>query len=570
MLKLILAGIIAAGLLCSGWVVLGTNIWGRPISDVVPPTNNQGLFYNATTKTWGYALPPYGGTGNVTVSIVGGGATVNGGSSVYGYDFSFNFPADQADAIASLRSIGAGAGQVVAGADARLTNKRAPTIPSETAGDTMYFDGSGWARVAKGTTGQLLQQGASAPFWVSAGPSGNVTVTPGANITVNGGTSPVYGSNFTLAATGVSGLTQYQVPMGSSTGSVTDSTLTVSGTLNTQYTVSNYNPAFTLENTFDLNQASFYLKNYGYRSLGGLVLTDASLGGQFNLRLFQRLAGASALRLQTGSNDPTNIGAPIEFFTGMDFSNWNDTAKRRMQLDSSGNVTVTLQDAGDRFAIADSTGARKLTVDPSGNVTAAGQVTGSNLPPMTGETGKFLNAAGGFSTPPSGGSGNVTITGTGITVNGGASAYGDDFILVVTSAPLTAHAASHRPGGTDTLSDTYAVTTRSLTAGTGLVGGGDFSVNRTLAVDSSAITPTWPNVQGKPTTFPPVIGSGAGDAVAGNDSRLTNARAPTAHAANHRPGGSDTLSDTFVVTTRSLSTDSYLSGGGDWSAQANG
>lgn len=41
---------------------------------------------------------------------------------------------------------------------------------------------------------------------------------------------------------------------------------------------------------------------------------------------------------------------------------------------------------------------------------------------------------------------------------------------------------------------------------------------------------SWANISGKPSTFPPTIGSGAGDAVAGNDSRLTDARPPTGGA----------------------------------------
>jgi hypothetical protein len=44
-----------------------------------------------------------------------------------------------------------------------------------------------------------------------------------------------------------------------------------------------------------------------------------------------------------------------------------------------------------------------------------------------------------------------------------------------------------------------------------------------------------------PATFPPTIGSGAGDAVAGNDSRLTNSRTPTAHKSSHATGGSDAM-----------------------------
>lgn len=51
---------------------------------------------------------------------------------------------------------------------------------------------------------------------------------------------------------------------------------------------------------------------------------------------------------------------------------------------------------------------------------------------------------------------------------------------------------------------------RTVTAGTGLTGGGDLSANRTVAAD---------------------FGSGAGKVCQGNDSRLSDARTPTAH--NH-------------------------------------
>jgi hypothetical protein len=44
-----------------------------------------------------------------------------------------------------------------------------------------------------------------------------------------------------------------------------------------------------------------------------------------------------------------------------------------------------------------------------------------------------------------------------------------------------------------------------------------------------------------PSTFPPAIGSAANQAVAGNDPRLTNSRAPTAHKSTHATGGSDAL-----------------------------
>ena len=43
-------------------------------------------------------------------------------------------------------------------------------------------------------------------------------------------------------------------------------------------------------------------------------------------------------------------------------------------------------------------------------------------------------------------------------------------------------------------------------------------------------TTSWSGITGKPSTFPPTIGSTSSAAVAGDDARLTNARTPTAHA----------------------------------------
>jgi hypothetical protein len=54
-------------------------------------------------------------------------------------------------------------------------------------------------------------------------------------------------------------------------------------------------------------------------------------------------------------------------------------------------------------------------------------------------------------------------------------------------------------------------------------------------------TANWSEITGKPATFPPTIGSASNQAVAGNDSRLTNARTPTAHKSSHATGGSDAM-----------------------------
>jgi hypothetical protein len=50
------------------------------------------------------------------------------------------------------------------------------------------------------------------------------------------------------------------------------------------------------------------------------------------------------------------------------------------------------------------------------------------------------------------------------------------------------------------------------------------------------------------------IGTGALQAAAGNDSRFTNARTPTAHASTHQPGGSDAMAVDAVAATGSLRT----------------
>ena len=54
-------------------------------------------------------------------------------------------------------------------------------------------------------------------------------------------------------------------------------------------------------------------------------------------------------------------------------------------------------------------------------------------------------------------------------------------------------------------------------------------VENGVAINGVEVEVAWDDVTGKPPTFAPTIGSGATQAVAGNDPRLTNARTPTAH-----------------------------------------
>ncbi|MFA6093982.1 MAG: hypothetical protein WC986_13670 [Elusimicrobiota bacterium] len=213
------------------------------------------------------------------------------------------------------------------------------------------------------------------------------------------------------------------------------------------------------------------------------------------------------------------------------------------------NQTLIFQSASKRWVYGSAASSTVVTMTPGANVTINGgtsTVTGtaftvaaavpsasttqSGLCPMgDGDPNHFLNGNLFWTSPPSGGTGNVSMNvAGGLTVNGGTSpVYGSDFTMAI-------------PAGT------FVPPARSISTDSYLSGGGDLSTNRTLLLNigtvSANATPTWVNVQGKPTTFAPIIGSGAGDAVAGNDPRLTNDRAPTAHATSHKNGGTDEVS----------------------------
>lgn len=118
------------------------------------------------------------------------------------------------------------------------------------------------------------------------------------------------------------------------------------------------------------------------------------------------------------------------------------------------------------------------------------------------------------------------------------------------AASLTAHQSTHQPGQDDSLADTFVVTTRSVTAaGSYVTGGGDLSANRTfslaLGAVSADVTPTWTNIQSKPSTF-----------------------APSAHAASHTNGtdnltvsGFLTVDATAGISPRYSTADFDVSGG---------
>ena len=104
-----------------------------------------------------------------------------------------------------------------------------------------------------------------------------------------------------------------------------------------------------------------------------------------------------------------------------------------------------------------------------------------------------------------------------------------------TFAPIIGSSATQAVAGNDArLTDNRIPTSHTLASHTTSGAGAGKLLTASSATEfgwSDPVHPTWSDVSSKPTTFAPIIGSGAADAVAGNDARLTDARTPVAH--NH-------------------------------------
>ena len=114
---------------------------------------------------------------------------------------------------------------------------------------------------------------------------------------------------------------------------------------------------------------------------------------------------------------------------------------------------------------------------------------------------------------------------TGDILNAGSDAT-PQALGAATHGTSTAYSRADHVHAMPTAADVGAVAdARQVIAGTGLTGGGDLSADRTLSV---------------------TYGTTAGTAAQGNDSRLSNARTPTAHAASHASGGSDAITPASI------------------------
>lgn len=99
----------------------------------------------------------------------------------------------------------------------------------------------------------------------------------------------------------------------------------------------------------------------------------------------------------------------------------------------------------------------------------------------------------------------------------------------VTSKPTVFDPTTHTHAMTDVTGLSAALTGKAAATHTHAIADTSGLQAALDAASGGGGSPAWDNVTGKPTTFPPTIGSTAADAVAGNDARLTNARTPSAH-----------------------------------------
>jgi hypothetical protein len=156
---------------------------------------------------------------------------------------------------------------------------------------------------------------------------------------------------------------------------------------------------------------------------------------------------------------------------------------------------------------------------------------------------------------------------SGFTVGGVAVTLATDPALTNARTP-TAHATTHQPGGSDAMAVDAAAATGSLrTIGTGALQAAagndarlsdtrtpsalsvvDASVSATAAIAESKLALATDAAAGVGSRR--TLGTGALQAAAGNDARLSDARTPTAHQASHQSGGSDALAGNLDAVAR--------------------
>jgi hypothetical protein len=196
----------------------------------------------------------------------------------------------------------------------------------------------------------------------------------------------------------------------------------------------------------------------------------------------------------------------------------------------------------------------ELTANATGYVRVMGVLSGVSTGAYSINQTLYVAAAGGLtSTRPSGdtqlvqnigrvirsnnSTGEILILGPGRT-NDVPNLIGTDYLASSGTASASTYLRGDQSWSAIAAADVGAVpTSRNVSSGTGLSGGGDLTADRTLSV---------------------LYGTTSGTATAGNDARLSDARTPTAHKTSHQSGGSDELALAANQITSGVFTTTYL------------
>jgi hypothetical protein len=409
----------------------------------------------------------------------------------------------------------ASSAQVVLGNDGRLSDARTPT----THASSHLNGGSDAIADATATVGGLVP---APPNDVNKVYRGNSTWGFLGQQTETNGTFTVPAAGSTVAVTIVSA----SWPVVGQTVFITDGTRVLFG-----------------EITVVTSATSITVKNQGYNgnSTSGTMATGS---------IVKLMAPGVATATQPGfvpvpPNDATKFMSGASTFVAVPYSSLSGTPS---SFTPSAHETTHVTGGSD--------------VIPAPTTSASGLVP---ILPATAAAAKFLNGAAAFAqvayadvtgTPTLG-----TAAAKDIPATGNASStqvvYGSDTRLTDARTP-SAHESTHITGGSD-------VIPAPTTSASGLVPllPGTAATTKYLRGDASFTTVDYNNLANLPTLgtaaakdIPASGNASSTQVVYGNDTRLTDARTPSAHAASHASAGSDpvTLANTQVTGLGTSST----------------